>query len=199
MLKGNIETTSIESILQLCNSNGETGKLKFFKDRQNIAVICFKEGEIISAKLLGLTGIDAFVKIFNLVNADFIFVKEENNSIEPEINNNFEFLLLEAISKRDERRKIEYNFLARLKKEYDIESVCAEPIYSERFLFKLESTMGRLMGSDSVVCVWTENKDGQTDMFVKNAKENRFMEFKFNTQVVLEKTINAITQLYKEI
>ncbi len=199
MLKGNIETTSIESLLQLCNSNGETGKLQFLQDDREIAAIYFKAGEVIAAKLMGITGVKAFVKIFNLTNADFVFFSDKSIKIDREINKNFEFLLLEAISKRDERRKLESNLLTRLKKDYDIAGVCADPVHAEKLLSRFNAAMGELMNPDSMVCVWAEDGQGKTDLLVKDIKGRGFREFQFNTPVVIEKTMFEIMRLYKEI
>jgi len=195
MLRGKLDSVSIASIIQLCNQDQKNGILQISKNENKIGEIFFKNGEIIAARIGKLKGIDAFKKIFNLKEGDFVFLIK-NFDIKPEIDVSCEFLLLEAMSKQDEEKKIKENLFNKLNKKYDVKEIHLVPDNYD--LISSLSTIGDELESGNLVCAWLQDDD-ETKMIVKKTSENDFIEFDFKKQTIIEDAFCEIKKLLKEV
>ncbi|MBT8763742.1 DUF4388 domain-containing protein [Desulfohalobiaceae bacterium Ax17] len=195
MLRGKIESVSIASIIQLCNQDKKNGILQISKKENKIGEIYFKNGEIIAARIGELKSIEAFKKIFNLKEGDFVFLIK-NFDIKPEIEVSCEFLLLEAMSKQDEEKKIKENLFYKLNEKYDVKEIHLVPDNYD--LISSLSTIGDELESGNLACAWLQDDD-EIKMIVKKTNEKDFIEFDFKNQTIIEDTFYEIKKLLKEV
>ncbi len=105
MLEGKIERQGLVDIIQLLATSRKSGVLRVTGDVTGD--IYFSDGEIINAKVNGVSGEEAFYEIFILVKGKFSFVEKEPD-VERKILKTLTDLLLEASAKLQEWEKVKH-------------------------------------------------------------------------------------------
>ncbi|MDL1956351.1 MAG: DUF4388 domain-containing protein [Candidatus Desulfofervidus auxilii] len=189
MLKGNIQDVSVASVVQLCCQEKKSGCLSFYKDAIKIGDIYFQDGEIIAAQMDNLSGEKAFYKLIRLKSGEFIF---QNNVPLPQrqINNSFEYLLLEAARYEDEMKGYLDSIVKKLTKIVgkvkEIEE--ASPFIKEIFLFL--SQCGYLLEAGPIEWIWLKEEEN-ISLFLEIKGE--IFKFALPSQTILEEVFSQIS------
>jgi len=104
MLKGKLGSVSLISVVQMFHQDGKSGMLTIYQDNYVIGKIFFWKGDIVWSKKGNLSGEKAFYQLMNIEEGDFTFdpnVQESERNIEVPC----EYLLLEAVRKKDELKE----------------------------------------------------------------------------------------------
>lgn len=101
MLMGQLKSFSLESLLQICYNESNTGAIEFLKHDIRCGTIGFINGDVVSADFLGMDGIQAIKQISLLEDVDFKYndtLKPTEKNVESDIN----FLTIECSRYKDE-------------------------------------------------------------------------------------------------
>lgn len=101
MLMGQLKSFSLESLLQICYNESNTGAIEFFKNDILCGQVGFINGSAVYAEFLTKKGIDAIKQISLLQDIDFKYndnSKPNEKNVESDIN----FLTIECTRFKDE-------------------------------------------------------------------------------------------------
>lgn len=98
---GKLKSFSLESLLQICYNESNTGSIEFFKNDIYCGQIGFLKGSAVNANFLGQEGVEAIQQISLLEDLDFKYnetAKPKTKNVESDVN----FLTIECTRFKDE-------------------------------------------------------------------------------------------------
>ncbi len=157
MLKGEIGSISLISLVQLCCQDKKTGRLLFFEGGDKIGEIVFQKGEIIAARKEELKGEEAFFQLLSLREGEFLF-ETGSPTLPREINMSCEHLLLEALRRQDEVQSSIEIVTSKLQENIE-EIVKVSPAGKAEKLFSLCAKISSVLAGGKIKCVWLQGQD----------------------------------------
>jgi hypothetical protein len=192
MLKGEIGSISLVSLVQLCCQDKKSGRLLFLEGKDKIGEIVFHKGEIIAARKDELKGEEAFFQLLNLKEGEFLF-ETEVPKIPREINVPYEHLLLEAVRRQDEAQSYIEKIASTLKDNVEEIVKVSSPTKTER-IFSLCAKINSLLSGGKIKCVWLRGED----LILLLPIENRLIEITASSKTVVEELLEKIERIWEE-
>lgn len=195
MLKGKLGSISLISLVQMFHQDGKSGLLTIYQDNFALGQIYFWEGNVVWAKKSNLSGEKAFYQLVNIEEADFTFDPNVKKEKEKNINVPCEYLLLEAVRKRDEIKEKQTKIIKLIKESVrGVEEITFSLLYKE--LFKVFNTISGLVDSGDVKYMWLENKGRFTFIL---PLEGMVLEIKFFDKVYPQEVYFIVSQILEEV
>ncbi|WP_456324146.1 DUF4388 domain-containing protein [Desulfonauticus submarinus] len=192
MLKGEIGSISLISLVQLCCQDKKSGRLLLFEGGDKIGEIVFQKGEIIAARKEELKGEEAFFQLLNLREGEFVF-ETESPTLPREINMSCEHLLLEALRKQDEVQSSIEAMTFKLRENIE-EIVKVSPARKTERFFSLCAKISSVLAGGKIKCVWLQGKD----LVLLLPVENTLLEITASPKAVVEELLEKIEKVLEE-
>ncbi|KUJ96056.1 MAG: hypothetical protein PWR24_1553 [Desulfonauticus sp.] len=194
MLKGKLGSVSLISVVQMFHQDGKSGMLTIYQDNYVIGKIFFWKGDIVWSKKGNLSGEKAFYQLMNIEEGDFTFdpnVQESERNIEVPC----EYLLLEAVRKKDELKEKQQQIINLIKTRIKgVKSINFSFLYRE--IFKIFNTISGLVDSGEVKYMWLENEKGF--IFILPV-EGTILEIKFFEKAYPQEVYSLVKQILEEV